>query len=759
MDQVIEKVMAKAYAKIEDGAQAILVALLLYFGFTRFRVEAAIAVDFVKLSAEMGIRSAWRLLNHNVVVGMRSLYRTVLGMQLMLAVVGAIPLLLLFYRLMAVIYFGLTVTITFILWMRLHRLRGVHAFMSVDALTADNSAVRAFGPNNRFSAIDPVLFSVLFAGQGFVIIGIAAVTSTIYNTSMVFIWPMTFVGMVVLFCGYQFGRLMLYMLLLLIEGPGEWAENAMGRLARTILDPALLGIDSSNVGDLLPDSFIDEAKRAIAKIRTALDQVDRSMIPLVIFAATIANVGWIAFAVFCTLPFGYYQAKQLTLGGEAAKKARASIEHAEKFLYGISVLTVIVYLVSFLFFGVYPIPKMEGSLGFLLMTFWGFMAQHWALSLVTVAVLYQVARWSFAPQQDITLLTLRRVGGIIVICVGVVIAGINLARFAGVDVSPQASYFNQYEFSGDISFHCLNGIRDFDESTTDRGPSCGPHHLSEDAPSGDRRIGASTPFAIAPTADGNIIDQFLCWSWLEWRCPQPPPPPQEPANNAAPEATPIAAPDSTSAYAQRRVVDTSQMVASLSAHVASNGSLPPTPFDDIIEDASRQLNVDKLLIRAVIKHESNFNPNARGSSGEKGLMQLMPRTARAMGVSNAFDPEENIFGGTRYLRRNLDLCGQDVRCALARYNGGPRGMHSFNAQRYAGRVMARYTAYQNGTAVEPAPSRRHRAPRIESSDSVLVERETTRDSSRVTMARLDDSVCDEFSEFFLERMRSQGRCR
>jgi soluble lytic murein transglycosylase-like protein len=95
-----------------------------------------------------------------------------------------------------------------------------------------------------------------------------------------------------------------------------------------------------------------------------------------------------------------------------------------------------------------------------------------------------------------------------------------------------------------------------------------------------------------------------------------------------------------------------------------------TQYDSIIEKAATSASVEANLLRAVIVVESGFNSRAVSKRGAVGLMQLMPGTASRFGVSNRYDPGQNIHGGAMYLKFLMDRFGQNVRLALAAYNAG-----------------------------------------------------------------------------------------
>lgn len=124
--------------------------------------------------------------------------------------------------------------------------------------------------------------------------------------------------------------------------------------------------------------------------------------------------------------------------------------------------------------------------------------------------------------------------------------------------------------------------------------------------------------------------------------------------------------------------------------------------EDHVRTYARAYGVDENLVRAVMKQESCFNPNAKSRAGAMGLMQLMPGTADMMGVGNAWEPEQNIRGGVKYLAQMLREFGGDKRLALAAYNAGPGAVRKYNGippyretRTYVARIMAEYDHLSN----------------------------------------------------------------
>ncbi len=138
---------------------------------------------------------------------------------------------------------------------------------------------------------------------------------------------------------------------------------------------------------------------------------------------------------------------------------------------------------------------------------------------------------------------------------------------------------------------------------------------------------------------------------------------------------------------------------------------PAVDISEMVEQSARAHDVDPLLVHSIIKVESNYNPNAISNKGAEGLMQLTPPTARMLGVSNSFDPQQNIEAGVKYLAYLKSLF-KDDRLALAAYNAGPGAVNKYNwippypeTQNYVYQVGKRYgEARRAAPAKAPAPN-------------------------------------------------------
>lgn len=140
----------------------------------------------------------------------------------------------------------------------------------------------------------------------------------------------------------------------------------------------------------------------------------------------------------------------------------------------------------------------------------------------------------------------------------------------------------------------------------------------------------------------------------------------------------------------------------LNVNLRPRGAAPPThdAFDDLIRQAARRHRIEAPLVKAVMAAESAFDPTAVSRAGAQGLMQLMPATARHLGVTDPFAVHQNIHGGARYLRQMLDRYG-DVSRALAAYNAGPSAVDRYNGippyretRTYVRRVLDYYQRYR-----------------------------------------------------------------
>jgi soluble lytic murein transglycosylase-like protein len=128
----------------------------------------------------------------------------------------------------------------------------------------------------------------------------------------------------------------------------------------------------------------------------------------------------------------------------------------------------------------------------------------------------------------------------------------------------------------------------------------------------------------------------------------------------------------------------------------------PSSYDPLIREISGRHRVEYALVKAVIKAESNFNPRAVSPKGARGLMQLMPATARLHNVRNTFSPRDNIEGGVKHLRMLLDYYGGNIALALAAYNAGIAAVDRYGrrvppypeTREYVPRVLLHRLSYQ-----------------------------------------------------------------
>lgn len=133
-------------------------------------------------------------------------------------------------------------------------------------------------------------------------------------------------------------------------------------------------------------------------------------------------------------------------------------------------------------------------------------------------------------------------------------------------------------------------------------------------------------------------------------------------------------------------------------------SMKKTKYDAYFKAAAKKYNVSESLLKAIAKAESNFNPNDVSSSGAMGIMQLMPATAKELGVTDPFDPEQNIMGGAKCIAQKLKEFDGNVSLALAAYNAGSGavrrngGVPSY-CKTYVSKVLSYKSAFETATAV------------------------------------------------------------
>lgn len=124
-------------------------------------------------------------------------------------------------------------------------------------------------------------------------------------------------------------------------------------------------------------------------------------------------------------------------------------------------------------------------------------------------------------------------------------------------------------------------------------------------------------------------------------------------------------------------------------------------YQRLIDASAAKWGVDSALVRAIVANESGFDPKATSRAGAQGLMQLEPATAAGLGVTDPYDPVQNLNGGTRYLRGLLDRFHGDLRAAVAAYNAGPYAVEKYGGvppyaetRAYVNNVLQSYRRYK-----------------------------------------------------------------
>ena len=170
-----------------------------------------------------------------------------------------------------------------------------------------------------------------------------------------------------------------------------------------------------------------------------------------------------------------------------------------------------------------------------------------------------------------------------------------------------------------------------------------------------------------------------------------------------------------------------------------------TNYERYFQTAADTYQIPVGLLRAMAQVESNFNANAVSSCGAQGIMQLMPATARSLGVTNSFDPAQNIMGGAKYLRQMLDRFDGDISKAVAAYNAGPNAVKKYGGvppyqetQNYVSKVLG--YAGNNVSVSAPAAS----------TISVMPSYTTEDYASNAPLTQ------DELTELFYQIYRSSG---
>lgn len=130
--------------------------------------------------------------------------------------------------------------------------------------------------------------------------------------------------------------------------------------------------------------------------------------------------------------------------------------------------------------------------------------------------------------------------------------------------------------------------------------------------------------------------------------------------------------DDVQDFLNKEITNNEEMYQQMGGHIKSPDELEP-----FFQQAAQETGVDIRVLKAIAKQESDFNPRVRSKAGAMGVMQLMPGTAKEVGVTNPYDPAQNILGGARYFKKMYNMFGGDIDKALAAYNAGPGNVRKY----------------------------------------------------------------------------------
>lgn len=719
-------------------------------GLRRYRPQVNAVASAITGGVGLTARAATRLIDFNVVAYLRPLFAVIIGLQLTLLVIGLLPMVLLSYYPFALAIGFSGVVVMSVLLARYSQMLGVHPIHAVDPLFADDDQILAFGPNHRFSVRNFVSFPAALVAQGLALIIAALLLKVLYGTSTIFCWIIALSGLCSVMIGVSFYEFLITIARGIVSGPGDWAESAMGRLAKTVLDWALPGIDSSNVADLLPKSLASPLKKVINDFEAGYHKWSVPLFIMLAFTVATLSVVAVAFLIAALIIFGIFTKSDIRSGNASLiEAAKSRVVSAQRLISSLAVIAFVARLLELGAFRLHASPVDILPIAFV----WSVTAllkEHLCLLFIAAIILFSTFKWlNKLKKFDADQLALPKVLARIAFVVAALWLIVGVAELGGLHIFPDRSFFDRYEHPSTESLHCLNGKQDWDEAYTDMGPSCSPQRQVNNPAA--YRYAAESPFEIRPVTCGNIFRCSWCGTFPS-TCGMSSD--DDSSSTQAPaRQPPVAAPPRREQTAPREhSVESPMMMAR--AEAPASLSLRPDKaaareaYRPFIERAARQYDLDPDLIRAMIHYESNYNPRAVSRTGCRGLMQLCAAAADRVGVTDPFDPEQSIMGGAAYYRRKLDRHG-DHRLALAAYNAGsnnvPGGLD------YARVVLRLYQAYQSGVDVA---SPRRSAPRFASADQVVPERS----DPPVSDAASNADTCAGFSDPIREIMRLRGRC-